>query len=255
MRTVARISYSPVRTFRMQHADAIELGPDGFDRNRRFMLVNAEGERLRSSATSWPIVLRADYDPLAERLRVIFPDGTVHEADARGNGETVHPTVGDRVVESAVVPGPWEAGLAALAGQPVRIVRPRVSREAFTTRMPVTIVSDGSRRALEEAAGGAVDLRRFRMLLEVDGCAPHEEDGWEGRRIRVGEVVLRVGGPVARCAMTTRHPETGERDLDTLRVIRGYRGQRDTDGAILFGVYADVEEPGLVRVGDALELL
>jgi uncharacterized protein YcbX len=55
--------------------------------------------------------------------------------------------------------------------------------------------------------------------------------------------------------MTTRDPETGERDLDTLRVIRGYRGQRDTDGAILFGVYADVEEPGLVRVGDALELL
>lgn len=255
MRAVTRISFSPVRTFRMQHADAIELGPDGYDRNRRFMLVDGDGQRLRSSATSWPIVLRADYDPAGERLRVIFPDGTVHEADARGDGETVWPTVDVRDVEAAVVPGPWEAGLAALAGHPVRIVRPRDPREAFTTRMPVTIVSHGSRRALEEAAGEAVDLRRFRMLLEIDGCEPHEEDGWEGSLVRIGDVVLRMGGPVARCAMTTRDPETGERDLDTLRFIRGYRGQRDTDGAILFGVYADVEQPGTVRTGDRVELL
>ena len=45
--------------------------------------------------------------------------------------------------------------------------------------------------------------------------------------------------------MTTRDPDTGERDLDTLRLLKDYRGQRESDGAVLFGVYAYVERPGV----------
>ena len=81
------------------------------------------------------------------------------------------------------------------------------------------------------------------MLFDLDGCDEHEEDTWDGRRLRVGEAVLRVGGPVPRCAVTTRDPDSGERDLDTLRLIKGYRGVRDGE-AIDFGVYAAVEQPG-----------
>jgi uncharacterized protein YcbX len=87
------------------------------------------------------------------------------------------------------------------------------------------------------------------MLFELDGCSAHEEDAWSGRQVRVGEAVLRVGGPVERCAVTTRDPDTGVRDLDTLRLIGGYREPRD-GVEIPFGVYAAVERPGHVRVGD-----
>jgi uncharacterized protein YcbX len=38
-----------------------------------------------------------------------------------------------------------------------------------------------------------------------------------------------------------------------LRVLREYRGPRESDRAIIFGVYAYVEQPGTVRVGDAVE--
>jgi uncharacterized protein YcbX len=64
--------------------------------------------------------------------------------------------------------------------------------------------------------------------------------------------VVRVGGPVDRCAMTTRDPDTGERDLDTLRLIKTYRGLSER-GTIDFGVYAEIVEPGEVRVGDTVE--
>jgi hypothetical protein len=90
------------------------------------------------------------------------------------------------------------------------------------------------------------------MLLTLDGCEPHEEDTWEGRRFRVGSAVIRVGGPVPRCVVTTRDPDLGFRDFDSLREIKAYRGLRDGK-EIDFGVYADVEEPGVVRVGDTLE--
>jgi uncharacterized protein len=58
--------------------------------------------------------------------------------------------------------------------------------------------------------------------------------------------VLRVSGPVPRCAATTRHPDLGDADLKTLHLLKTARD------SILFGVYAEVVTPGTIRVGDPL---
>jgi hypothetical protein len=89
------------------------------------------------------------------------------------------------------------------------------------------------------------------MLFTLSGCREHEEDEWDGRSLRIGEAVVRAGGPVDRCAMTTRDPDTGERDLDTLGLIKRYRGLSERR-TIDFGVYAEIERPGTVRVGDTV---
>ena len=89
------------------------------------------------------------------------------------------------------------------------------------------------------------------MLIGVAGGEPHEEDEWVGAEVALGEAVVRVLEQVARCAITTKHPDTGERDLDTLRVIKQYRGVRGQK-ALDFGVYGEVVTPGRVRVGDAV---
>ncbi len=64
----------------------------------------------------------------------------------------------------------------------------------------------------------------------------------------------RSGGAVPRCVITTLDPATGHRDFPTLHVIRRYRGV-SADGDLPFGVYADVLEPGTVRVGDPVRPL
>jgi hypothetical protein len=93
------------------------------------------------------------------------------------------------------------------------------------------------------------------MLFTLDGCSEHEEDGWT--RVRVGDAIVRVGGylggPTPRCAVITQDPDTGARSLDALRAIKNYRGR--TEIGIVFGVYARVEQPGRVRVGDTVEPL
>jgi uncharacterized protein len=251
MKRVVRISVSPVKGFRLSHPEQVLLGRDGVVDNRRFFLIGADGQRLRSSLTAWPVLVRAEYDADAELLRMRFPDGSEIEGDAHGTGAAVQSTAGSLHVTGRVAEGPWEAALSRLAGQPVRLVR--ADRVGAGMNAPVTLVSDGSLGRLAEVAGRShVDSRRFRMLFEVAECEPHEEDTWEGGLFHVGEAAIRVGGPVDRCAVTTRDPETGERDLDTLRLLTEYRGQRESDGAVLFGVYATVERPGLVRVGDRL---
>ena len=61
------------------------------------------------------------------------------------------------------------------------------------------------------------------MLFELDGCEPHEEDGWVKRHVQIGEALVKIRGDVGRCAITTQNPETGEPDFDTLRTISAYR--------------------------------
>ncbi|MDQ3823049.1 MAG: MOSC domain-containing protein, partial [Actinomycetota bacterium] len=116
-------------------------------------------------------------------------------------------------------------------------------------RGEVSLVSDASVDEIGRQGGrDGVDARRFRMLVGVAGCEPHEEDEWVGRRIQVGEAVVVLRGHVARCAITTQNPDTGAPDFDTLRTIKAYRGLRD--GGLDFGVYGEVVEPGRARVGD-----
>ena len=92
------------------------------------------------------------------------------------------------------------------------------------------------------------------MLIDLEGASPHEEDEWVGRRIALGETILRVTKPDARCAITTQDPDSGIRDLDTLRSIIAYRGLRDGEHAD-FGVLADVDRPGRIRLGDEVSVL
>ena len=103
--------------------------------------------------------------------------------------------------------------------------------------------------ALAEAAGEeSVDGRRFRQNIYISGSAPHEEDTWLGGEVRVGQALLRVKVRDSRCAVTTHSPETGEIDMNTLKIIATYR--TDQPKEVNFGVYCTVAGPGEAAVGD-----
>jgi uncharacterized protein YcbX len=249
---IAEIAVSPVQGFALLHPQEVVLGPRGVAENRRFCLIDGKGERLRSSATAWTSRVRAEYDGGLERLVISFPGGDTVEGSALAEGAEVRFDGRGRLVEGRIVEGPWNEGLAHLAGHPVRLVR---TTEPGTFReMPVTILGRASLARLERETGAPLTSNRFRMLFLLDGSEEHEEDEWSGRRLRVGESTLRVGGPVPRCAVITRDPVTGTADVDPLRVLAGYR-EPMTDGGVPFGVYATVETAGAVRVGDPVEVL
>jgi hypothetical protein len=93
------------------------------------------------------------------------------------------------------------------------------------------------------------------MNFGVEGLRPHEEDGWLGRRVAVGEAVVVPQGNVGRCVVTTQSPDTGLTDLDTLKALAVYRRHVETTEPLPFGVHAAVAQPGRVRVGDRVETL
>ncbi|MCW2811646.1 MAG: domain containing protein, partial [Friedmanniella sp.] len=144
--------------------------------------------------------------------------------------------------------------LSDLAAEPVRLVRTVEPSSGYDVH-PVTLLSEASVAALgREADGSPVDRRRFRLLLTCDGLAPFAEDAWTGRDLAIGSALLRVGGPVPRCAAVQRHPDHDDRPLDTLRRIARLRGPQPSESGrtLNLGVYASVLRPGTVTVGDQL---
>ena len=58
--------------------------------------------------------------------------------------------------------------------------------------------------------------------------------------------------PTPRCAVPSASPDTGLRDRDVLGELIATRGA--VDGETCLGVYAEVLQPGVVQVGDPVEL-
>ena len=149
--------------------------------------------------------------------------------------------------------GPWAAALSAWSGLSLRLVMSDEVGAASDrgSDAAVSIISAASVADLARVGGvDALDSRRFRMLFEVDGVEPYEEDGWIGRDVRIGEAVVRPSGNVGRCAVTTCDPATAERDFDTLGVLASYRREIETTEPLPLGVVGDVVTPGSVRAGD-----
>jgi uncharacterized protein len=251
--TVSRLSITPVKGLALSHPDEVAITPTGVPENRRFFLVDERGKLLDGTRDGPLFGVHADCDPDGERLSLRFPDGRLVDERVSVGEAKVTPFWG-RPVRGHSVEGPWSEALSELLGRRVHLMRADDPGGGFDAA-PVSLLSDAALEKLAHESGeDDVDGRRFRMLIYLANCAPHEEDSWIGRRVRIGDVLVRVTEPNARCRMTTRNPETGVRDFDTLREIKRYRGVRDKK-AIDFGVYADVEEPGRVRVGDAVEPL
>ena len=250
---VTAIAISPVRGFGLSQLAHVFLGLFGVTENRRFFLVDEDGRRYTATRGGELFQLQAAWDEEDSRLHVILPSGRSVTGVVRLGEPVVTPFFGGRPVSGRFVLGPWSEAISRHVGRALRLIQTDTPGIAFPPGREVSLVSRGSLSALSrEANVDSVDGRRFRMLLEIDGCEPHEEDEWIGRAVRIGDAVVAIGGPVDRCAATTRHPVSGTPDLDTLRAIRGYRGQRDGK-YVDFGVFARVVTPGDVRVGDRVE--
>jgi uncharacterized protein YcbX len=253
--TIAALSVTPVKGLRVSPRQTLWLGPDGARENRRFYLVDESGRMVNAKRIGALQTVVADYDDAARTLALTFADGTSVSGEIE-LGEEIDTTFFSLSLRSPTVLGPFSAALSEHLEAPVRLVeadprRPAVDRGKLGA---VSLVSTASvERLAAVAARDTVDPRRFRMLVEVAGPDAHQEDGWVGRSLRVGDARVLVHGHVGRCLVTGLDPDSGKADLPTLDLLRGYRGELDATEPLPFGVYGQVVEPGRISVGDPVE--
>jgi uncharacterized protein YcbX len=108
--------------------------------------------------------------------------------------------------------------------------------------LPLLVATDGA------VAEFGRDVRRLRPNIVIGGVDGLAERQWEGAELHIGDAVIWLDSLRARCPMTTVDPDTLERDPAVLKDIgRRFRGR--------IALNADVLRPGVVGVGDPVELV
>jgi uncharacterized protein len=172
--------------------------------------------------------------------------------------------------------GPFRAALPALTsfGYPNRELRKAFSREpgepvpdvsllppeilefssppgTFFDAFPIHLVTTASLGVLERLNPAARwDVRRFRPNFLIETTPAIEtmiEREWQGQLLRIGEVELRCEISTPRCGMTIQAQKDFPKDPSILRTI-----VRDANQNL--GIYANVVSPGMVKLGDQVEL-
>ena len=84
----------------------------------------------------------------------------------------------------------------------------------------ISFIGLGSLGALEDAAGGPRDKRRFRANIYIDNIEPWAEFDWLGKTIAIGDTRLIVQDRIDRCGATTVNPDTAERDANPVLELK-----------------------------------
>ena len=252
MAVVVGLAVTPVKATRLHTVDRVELGPDGVRENRRFYVIDARDRMVNSKVIGALQTVVADYSEDERTLRLELPDGRVISGEIR-LGDPISTRFFSATAQGRLVEGPWSEALSQVGGRPLRLVEAN-GAGGGVDRGPdgsVSLISRASLARLAEVAGEeSIDVRRFRMLIEIEGVDAHAEDRWVGRSVRVGEAVVSFSGHVGRCLITSRDPDTGKVDLPTLDMLDSYRSGLGTTEPLPFGVWGRVVEPGVVQVGD-----
>lgn len=268
MRLASLHTYPIKSCHRLDHDDAV-VEPWGLAGDRRWLVVEPDGTFVTQRAEPALALVRPGHTD-GGGLVLRTPGLSDLDVPAPAGGALMTVRVWRSTVDATPVGPAADDWLSTLLDRKVRLVylddptrratNPKYSlpgdRVSFADGYPLLLANAASLDAvndwLVEAGDEPVPMTRFRPSVVVGGAPAWAEDGWLGRRIRIGEVVFRVVKPCGRCVITTVDQETAERGRQPLRVL----GQRRKFAeGLLFGVNLIPDGVGAIAVGDQVELV
>ncbi len=246
----------------------------GLELDRQWMLVDAQGDMLtqRELPKMALIATALRHDDVVLRAPGML---ALHLATGRVESATRVRVWNDEVAayDMGALAAQW---VSDFLGRPLRLVRfdPEQKRlssrqwtgaidaeNAFADAFPLLITSTASlaelNRRLAARGAPAVELRRFRPNLVLDGIEAFDEDHLDELRVATdeGEVVLKLVKPCVRCTIPSVDPSTGVQGHEPGDTLAGFRADARMNGGITFGMNAVIVD-GFERtllVGQAVQ--
>jgi uncharacterized protein len=253
----------PVKSLAGQSLQQVQLDACGLAADRRWMLVDREGRFLSQRELPRMTLITPRLEPQGVFLQapempglgVSYPDEEAERIKVRVWGDVCMAQLGDDSAHA------WLSDFLGMACRlvymPEETVRPvdpdyalAQDRTAFADGFPLLLISQASLDDLNQRLAEPLPMLRFRPNLVVEGCTPYAEDEW--RRIRIGELTLRVVKPCSRCKITTVDPYTAETGSEPLKTLASYRRRGNQ---VYFGQNLLHDGIGELALGMPLEVL
>ena len=270
--TVAGLRRYPVKSMLGEDLRACEVTARGLAGDRVLGLVHRETGKVASAKNPrlWRSLLRlaaaSDTD-----VKIAFPDGTTMTSTDPGIDAALSAFTGQNVTLSDTPP----PGATLDRADPEQVLRDGITAPVHAEILQIGGASPGGTfvdfaplhllttsalaRIAELSPRGTVELQRYRPNVVVETAAPgFTENDWAGRDLRIGrDLAIRVMARTPRCAIPTLEHGELSRDVDALRVPAAHNRVIPLDGLgpqPCAGVYAQVLQPGRIRVGDVVRL-
>jgi uncharacterized protein YcbX len=266
MRITALTVY-PIKGCRGVPLKSAQVDRLGLVADRRLMLVDAAGRFIsqREIAALAALVPTLDGGTLVvsapgrEPVRLeVDPDASPREVSVWGNQRIIAADQGDAAARwcSDAIGAPCRlVAFGTKARNPVDPeYSPRTDAEtAFTDGYPVMAALQESLDDLNRRLAEPVPMQRFRPSVVISGAPAWNEDDWMA--MKLGEIECDAVKPCARCVVTTTDQVTGVRHwrqepLRTLATFRTIPGL-----GVIFGQNIVPRSTGVLRVGDAVEVM
>ena len=219
---VTGIAVYPIKATAAIELSAAEVLPRGLAGDRRWMVVDQNGQFLHQRIHPQLALVRTTLGvdaltveaPGMPRLQVVPPAG----------GQRADVVVWNDSVSAADAGDDAAAWFSQCLSLPCRLVfmddaasRP-VAEEygeagdevSFADGLPLLLATEASLADLNRRLKVPLPMNRFRPNLVIDGDQPWVEESW--RSVRVGEVEFQVTHPCLRCVVTTVDQQQGRED-------------------------------------------
>ena len=290
--TVGRLWHHPVKSVQGESTDEVVLGPGGLVGDRAYGFVDVATGRLLSAKRPKRygalLTCRAGFTAAPQpgepipALHFTMPDGRTLGEQAEIE-KAVSELLGFEVALITSLPpgGAYEltwgenngdSDFLAPArlpetedGEPLYAFPPGVGApDTLLDLAALHVLATSTLDSLaREYPDGTWDERRFRPnIVFADGpsnrpSGSFAEDEWMGTDLRIGDSVrIHIVAPTLRCPMPSVAQDGLSRDIDILRTLNRV-ARRDLPPLGNFpclGAYAEVITPGVVRVGDPVEI-
>jgi hypothetical protein len=252
----------PVKSFQGLQVDSLQVGISGIDGDRERAVIDLDSGRVLSAKRVAELLLATATDSgfsLPGGIEMRFDDPEVNDILSNWLGRAVAlARTSEVLTQNADEPLAYEMTFEPTNDQAEYFQIPT----PHGTFLDLAAVHLLSRSTLNQCAELRADLnfdaRRFRpnLILDVLG-EPFHEDAWIGKRIGIGSsLLLEISQPTVRCAMPLRaQPGLGaQAELSSQPELFAAMTELHTAFPNHLGVYANVVQPGVACIGDAIEL-
>ena len=274
--TIAELNLFPIKGCRGISLSRATLAATGLEvdgiGDREWVIVDEDGEFL--SQREYPRLALVETRMTGASLRLKAPGMLQLEIPFDSEGDVVQARVGDDAIAAVTQGEIADAWFSNYLGRPARLLRfdPEHRRLAshrwtgkdeapykFADAFPLLVTSTASLADLNgrlmRAGHAAAEMARFRANIVLTGLDAYDED--YAKQARIGDAVIRMVKPCARCSVPGVDPATGEHDSAVPDMLARYRARTGSEPqGVMFGVNAIVSagEGTLLRVGDAVDV-